>query len=154
MQALKWYGRGPHESYSDRFRSALLGVYEGSTSEQLEPYEYPQESGNKLDTRWISFTDNNGNSLMILSDTPINASALLFTAQELDRAKHQKDLTPHGSVCVHLDTAQNGVGNHSCGPEPMEQYKLYPRRESMTLRLIPFNEYETNEETLYRNNTE
>ena len=152
MQALKWYGRGPHESYVDKCQSALLGVYEGDTSEQLEPYEYPQESGNKLDTRWMSFSDTSGNSLMVISETPISTSALLYTAKTLDNAAHRKDLVPDGSVCVHIDVAQNGIGNNSCGPEPLEEYRLYPVKSSLKLRLVPFHANEITEERLYINN--
>ncbi|MDX1358127.1 MAG: beta-galactosidase small subunit, partial [Clostridia bacterium] len=153
MQRLKWYGRGPHESYRDKCQSALIGVYEGDVSEQLEPYEYPQETGNKLDTRWISFSDKTGNSLMVISDSPVSASALLYTAQELDRAMHLKDLAPDGSVCVHMDVAQTGIGNHSCGPETLEKYRLYPKKAMLKLRLVPFHRNENSEESIYLSNT-
>ncbi len=153
MQTLRWFGRGPHESYSDKCQSALIGVYEGEVFEQLEPYEYPQESGNKLDTKWISFTDIVGNSLMIISDTPVSASALLYSAKELDRATHQKELLPDGSVCVHIDVAQTGIGNQSCGPETLEKYRLYPLKSKLNLRMLPFHRNETSEEELYTRNT-
>lgn len=152
MQSLKWYGRGPHESYIDKYQSALLGVYEGDTSEQLELYEYPQESGNKLDSRWLSFSDISGNSLMIISEIPMSASALLYSAKTLDDAVHQKDLIPDGSVCVHLDVSQNGIGNESCGPKPLEKYRLYPVKAALKLRLIPFHSSESSEEKLYQKN--
>ena len=153
MQTLKWYGRGPHESYSDRCQSALMGVYIGDVSEQLEPYEYPQESGNKLDTKWLSFTDKTGNALMVISDSPVSASALLYSSAELDNAKHMKDLSPDGSVCVHIDVAQTGIGNNSCGPETLEKYRLYPKKVSLKLRLLPFHRNENNEEEIYIENT-
>lgn len=150
MHSMKWYGCGPHESYSDRHQSALLGVYEGDVADQLEPYEFPQESGNKLDTRWISFTDLTGNSLLIVSESPISASALLYSAKTLDDAKHKMDLVPDGSICVHLDIAQSGIGNNSCGPEPLDKYRLYPKQSSMKLRFIPFHVNEASSDELYR----
>lgn len=150
MHAMKWYGRGPHESYSDRHQSALLGVYESDVADQLEPYEYPQESGNKLDTRWLSFADITGNSLMIISETPISVSSLLYSAKTLDDAKHKMDLVPDGSICVHLDIAQNGIGNNSCGPEPLEKYRLYPMEASIKIRLIPFHINESSSDELYK----
>lgn len=152
MDKMRWYGRGPHESYSDRFQSALLAVYEGSISEQFELYERPQETGNKLDTRWFSFTDKDGFGIMIISEKPISASALHYTAEALDYAKHQKDLVPDGSICVNIDVAQNAIGNHSCGPEPSEQYRLYPIAASSKILIIPFNKFETEEESLYSKN--
>ena len=153
MQHMKWYGRGPHESYIDKCQSALLGVYSGDVADQLEPYEFPQESGNKLDTRWMSFSDTNGNSIMVISTNPISAGALLYSAEELDRAMHLKDLEPDGSICVNLDIAQNAIGNHSCGPEPLEKYRLYPRKSKLNLRLVPYNKNECSEEEVYTLNT-
>ncbi len=146
---MNWYGRGPHESYSDRKESALLGVYESFVEDQFEPYEYPQETGNKLDTRWLSFTNQHDFGFMVIAEKPISASALLYTAIELDEKKHQKDLIPDGSICLNLDAAQTGVGNHSCGPETLEKYRLYPRFEETHIRFIPFNRMETSEDELY-----
>ncbi len=152
FNALSWYGKGPHESYIDRQESALLGVYEGFVEDQFEPYEYPQETGNKLDTRWLSLCSHNDTGLMIIAEKPVSASALLYTAQELNEKNHQKDLVPDGSICINLDAAQTGVGNHSCGPETLEKYRLYPRHETTTIRFIPFNRLEANEDELYAMN--
>jgi beta-galactosidase/beta-glucuronidase len=146
---MKWYGKGPHESYVDRQESAVLGIYESTVEEQLEPYEYPQENGNKMDTRWMSFTNPYDFGIMMIAENPISASALLYTAIELDKRNHQKDLIPDGSICVNLDAAQTGVGNHSCGPETLEEYRLYPRNEETNIRFIPFNRTETSEDELY-----
>ncbi|HPJ21737.1 MAG TPA: hypothetical protein PLH18_05225, partial [Clostridia bacterium] len=133
----------------DRQESALLGVYEGFVEDQFEPYEYPQETGNKLDTRWLSLCSHNDTGLMIIAEKPVSASALLYTAQELNEKNHQKDLVPDGSICINLDAAQTGVGNHSCGPETLEKYRLYSRHETTTIRFIPFNRLEANEDELY-----
>ena len=149
---MNWYGMGPHESYCDRRESVHLGVYESSVEEQFEPYERPQETGNKLATRWLSFSDIHGSGLMIIAENPISASALLFTATELASKAHQKDLVHDGSICVNLDAAQTGIGNNSCGPETLEQYRLYPRYEKTSLRFIPFHRSEASEDELYRLN--
>ena len=64
-----------------------------------------------------------------------------------------KDLEPDGSICVNLDIAQNAIGNHSCGPEPLEKYRLYPRKSKLNLRLVPYNKNECSEEEVYTLNT-
>ena len=55
MEAMEWYGRGPHESYEDRKTSARIGVYSSSVTQQFHPYVRPQETGNKTDVRWLKF---------------------------------------------------------------------------------------------------
>lgn len=52
-EGVEWYGRGPHESYCDRWRGARLGLWSGSVSEQTFRYVRPQENGNKFETRWM-----------------------------------------------------------------------------------------------------
>ena len=51
---VKWFGRGPHESYWDRKQSASIGIYEGSVWEQSFQYVRPQETGNKTDIYWMA----------------------------------------------------------------------------------------------------
>jgi beta-galactosidase len=152
MHFMKWYGRGPHESYEDRKKSALIGVYGGDVSDQLEPYEYPQESGNKSDTRWLSLKDIHGNGLFVAMDEPISASVLYYSSTELDRTAHLKDLVPDGAICVNIDAAQSGVGNHSCGPEPLEKYRLHAVEKTLRCRFEPFCDNEYDEEFLYWKN--
>ena len=43
---LKWFGRGPHENYSDRKTSADVGLYESTVADQYVPYIRP--SGKRL----------------------------------------------------------------------------------------------------------
>ena len=42
---LRWYGRGPHENYTDRKISADIGLYESTAYDQYVPYIRPQENG-------------------------------------------------------------------------------------------------------------
>ena len=51
---LRWFGRGPHENYPDRNRSALLGIWEGEPDEC--PYLVPQEHGLRTDCRWFELS--------------------------------------------------------------------------------------------------
>lgn len=45
------------ESYEDRKSSAMVGIYEGLVKDQYHPYVRPQESGNKTDVRWATFSN-------------------------------------------------------------------------------------------------
>ena len=54
---MRWYGRGPHESYIDRATGARLGCFQGPVASQTFRYVRPQETGNRLDTRWAVVGD-------------------------------------------------------------------------------------------------
>jgi beta-galactosidase len=62
---LKWFGRGPHDNYADRKRSADVGLYESTVADQYVPYIRPQENGYKTDTRWLTLTDDNGTGILV-----------------------------------------------------------------------------------------
>lgn len=130
FENLAWFGRGPHENYSDRKRGAAVGVYQGTVADQYVPYIVPQEHGNKTDVRWLSLADANGTAIRFAAtDRLLEASASHYTAADLYAAKHTIDLTPREEVIVNLDYAQRGLGTASCGPDTLPQY------------LIPAGEY-------------
>ncbi|MFO7637180.1 MAG: glycoside hydrolase family 2 TIM barrel-domain containing protein [Clostridia bacterium] len=150
FSSMKWYGRGPHESYVDRCRSALVGIYEGDVSDQHEPYEFPQETGSKLDTRWVSFRDVCDTGIMVVADGPMSVNASFYTVGELDEKTHYNELEHSGSLVLNFDVRMGGVGNNSCGPEPLMEYRLYPEeRETLGLTLVPFTSKEWSEEEYY-----
>ena len=69
---LRWYGRGPHENYPDRNRSAMLGVWEGEPD--ASPYLVPQEFGLRTDCRWFELVDERrGETLRIDAVGPTSA---------------------------------------------------------------------------------
>ena len=124
LDTLTWLGRGPHESYVDRKRSADVGLYTGKVADQLENYVRPQDNGNKTDVRWAALTDNQGHGLMMVTDGTFSISAHHNTVQDFDQARHPNELVPRGAVYVCLDADHSGLGGNSCGPPPMAQYIL------------------------------
>ena len=139
-----WYGRGPHESYSDRKMSADVGVYGGTVDEQYVPYIMPQENGNKTEVRWVALTNPAGHGLFVAGvhpedDAPwLNVSAHHFTTQDLAEAKHTYELKRRDEITLNLDYAQGGLGNGSCGPGVLPQYLLQPQEVRFSLWLRPF----------------
>ena len=135
-----WYGRGPHESYSDRKESARLGLWSGSVDDQFYPYIMPQETGNKTDVRWSSLTNEAGAGLLVVgdpgeSDPFLNVSVFHYDLDNLCAAKHTPDLEKRDYVTLNLDYAQSGLGSASCGPGRLPQYDLMPEPVSFTVRL-------------------
>jgi beta-galactosidase/beta-glucuronidase len=130
-----WYGRGPHESYPDRKDSAPIGVYQGSVFEQHVPYIFPQENGAKADCRWAAVTDSMGAGLLIVAEAgeTFSFTAHDYTDAQLTAATHANELPRGGPTVVSIDLKQGGLGSNSCGPEPLEPYRLY-LREPVTYR--------------------
>jgi beta-galactosidase len=122
---LRWFGRGPHESYSDRKRAAAVGLYSGTVTEQYVPYILPQEHGNKTDVRWM-LLENPGKCGVTFSavDRLLECSASHFTADDLFKARHSVELAPRTETIINLDYAQRGLGTASCGPDTLEQYRI------------------------------
>ncbi|MFH1006033.1 MAG: glycoside hydrolase family 2 TIM barrel-domain containing protein [Candidatus Latescibacterota bacterium] len=132
-----WYGRGPHESYSDRKMSAMIGVYGGSVEDQYVPYVVPQEYGNKTDVRWAALTNADGTGLLVVGMPHLNVSAHPFTARDLTEARHTHELKRRDIITLNLDYAQSGLGNGSCGPGVLPKYLLAPREVFYSLRFRP-----------------
>ena len=51
-------------------------------------YIKPQETGNRTDVRWVSVTNDEGVGLMAKTETPIEFSALYYTAEDMSNALH------------------------------------------------------------------
>ncbi|WP_229223482.1 glycoside hydrolase family 2 TIM barrel-domain containing protein [Duganella sp. sic0402] len=113
LNQLRWYGRGPHESYVDRKTGAALGLYQGALADQYHSYIRPQESGNKTDVRWFSLSGAQA-GVTVRSDAPFSFNALPFPYEDLylrPRGEWKSsEIAPHGDGSVLIDMAQAGVG--------------------------------------------
>ncbi|GMX60980.1 hypothetical protein Elgi_74050 [Paenibacillus elgii] len=57
----------------------------------------------------------------------------------MEKARHTYELKEHDRVYLHLDLAQNGLGNASCGPGLLPQYVLKAEAFHFQVRLTPMN---------------
>ena len=119
-----WYGRGPHENYIDRKRSANVGLYSGSVADQYVDYVRPQDSGSKSDVRWAALTNDDGKGLLMVMDGTFAVSVHHNTVADFDEARHPTELPNREEVYVCLDAGHSGLGGNSCGPGPLQQYIL------------------------------
>jgi beta-galactosidase len=131
FNTIKWYGRGPQESYWDRKTGAMVGQYEGKVEDQYHPYIRPQESGNKADTRWASLTNAKGRGLMIMQEADyLNVNAINHSTEDLDPADekaqfHSGDLIGREEIYLNIDLQQTGLaGIDSWYHLPLEKYRL------------------------------
>ena len=127
FENLTWFGRGPGESYNDRKWGNLVGLWEGTVTDQYFPYVITQETGNKVGTRWFALTDDDGFGLVVKSDgQPVEFNALHYTPEELGefRYKHPYEAEAIEDICLRVNLTSVGVGgNDSWGRIPEDQYR-------------------------------
>ena len=124
---LKWYGRGPHESYSDRKHGAFLGVYDGQVSDQYFPYIRPQENGNKTDVRWATLSNKTNSGIIIFGLPRFNLSTHHYTLENLTNATHTYMVKEEGPITVNIDHKIMGLGgDDSWNPRTHEEYLVKP----------------------------
>jgi beta-galactosidase len=139
FETITWYGRGPQESYCDRKTGAAFGLYSGTVSGQYGLYVHPQENGNKEDVRWTALTDRSGDGFIVAADNTISTTALHMTDSHLKQTGHINRVIPDkNAVYLAIDLAQSGIGNASCGPGPLEQYKLYAGSHHYGFTFVPY----------------
>jgi beta-galactosidase len=138
FERVEWYGRGPQENYWDRNSGAAVGRYRMTVDELFFPYIEPQESGNRTDVRWVSFTDHDGTGWKATGLPLLYFSAWHFPAEELERHKHPSEIVRSDDITVNLDYRQMGVGgDNSWGALPHKEYRLPPRDYVYKFRLEP-----------------
>ncbi|AOM84235.1 glycoside hydrolase family 2 TIM barrel-domain containing protein [Salisediminibacterium beveridgei] len=126
---LAWYGRGPHESYQDRYRSARLGIFESPVADRVTPYLKPQECGNITGLRWLSLSGGLRQKLMIQGDGQVEANALPYTPEELEAASHVDQLPKSDHTVLRVNALQMGVGgDDSWGQKTHDEYTLFSNR--------------------------
>ncbi len=133
---VRWSGRGPHENYPDRNRSAMLGVWEGPPDES--PYAVPQEFGLRTDCRWFEVIDSTSGQVVridALRPSRMHVSAVGHTAADLFAAANATELPPSDRLVVCIDTADRGLGTASCGPDVLPRYRLRPGRYEFSYRV-------------------
>ncbi|RZK60127.1 MAG: DUF4981 domain-containing protein [Pedobacter sp.] len=142
---LSYYGRGPHENYSDRNFSSFVGLYNDKVENQYyKGYIRPQESGNKTDVRWLSLTDEQGKGILIEGLQPLSFTAINHSTEDLDpgltkKQQHPTDLPLRRNVFLNIDLKQRGVGgDNSWGALPHAPYQLMEKKYSYSyiIRLI------------------
>ena len=161
IDRMAWLGRGPHDSYRDFRESALIGAYAGLIRDQYVPYVFPQEHGNKSESRWLAVTDIRGSGLLAVPETGASVSASHYAQEDLDIATHTQGFTgghshanpggpygtpmsgikPRDATFVRIDHLHHGLGSNSCGPEPQPGHRLEAAGNfTFTVRLRAFHQ--------------
>ncbi len=146
---LKWYGRGPHENYVDRNRSAFVGIYKSTIYEQYHPYIRPQETGYKTEVRWLQLKDKTGTGWKFSGAPLFGFSALPYSIKALDLSedptilKHTIDIKENEFVNLRIDLAQMGVGgDDSWGAHTHDKYKIFYKNYIFEFKMEPIQDIE------------
>ena len=128
LNTATWYGRGPGESYKDKKLSQKFGKYSSAIRDLNFEYEFPQESGNRTETRWVEFTtdidddDDRSAGVKLKAEFLDKADGFDFQAsycdvRDVERARHPFELEPlaQKAAVVRLDVDHHGLGSGSCG---------------------------------------
>lgn len=107
LDNVNYYGLGDKENYIDRNKGARLGKYEYKVEDNLTPYLFPQECGNRTGVRSL-VVGNDRHHLMI--DGLFEFSALPYTPYELENAKHHYELPDRYQTVISICEKQMGVG--------------------------------------------
>jgi len=140
LDRVRWYGRGPGESYADSRHANRFGVHAARVAELHTPYVYPQENGNRAETRWVSLQTDRGAGLLAFGLPELNFSAHHYSMEDLDAARHTHELASREEIFLHLDYRQNGLGSGSCGPRPTAEYELKPEECRFAFLLRPLSD--------------
>lgn len=131
---MRWYGRGPGESYIDRKSASLIGLYESSVWNQYHPYVRAQETGNHTDVRWMTLTDKEGHGVMVACEEPLNIGAWNFPQSELEylpafiSRRHGGSIEKQDIVTLNIDYKMMGVGgDNTWGAQVHPEYTISPK---------------------------
>ncbi|MGK7394809.1 MAG: glycoside hydrolase family 2 TIM barrel-domain containing protein [Candidatus Cyclobacteriaceae bacterium M3_2C_046] len=139
---MKWYGRGPYETYPDRKTGAKVDFYEGDVEDQYVPYLIPQDHGNKTDVRWACLTNQEGIGLLLSGSKLFNLAVHQFSTENLSRSRYPFQLKQVDYYTVNIDQEVSGVGDTS--RSVLTQYQVKPSVYNYQIRLKPYQADGTN----------
>ena len=129
FETIRWFGRGPQETYWDRC-DARINLYEGKVDDQFFYYSQLQETGNKVDVRWVALTNEKGVGLMAVGMPDLSVCALHYSAEDITSEDgkvptHLCEVQHRDDIYLNLDWRQMGVGgDDSWGARPHPEFQI------------------------------
>ncbi|WP_290541143.1 glycoside hydrolase family 2 TIM barrel-domain containing protein [Alistipes sp.] len=138
---MTFYGRGPHENYSDRCLSAFVSVYDGCVDDFCYEYVRPQENGNRTGVRWLCLRNAAGRGVQFIGRQPLGIAVRRCSPEALEEAAHasETEYSPD-RMTVNIDLAQAGVGgtdSWSIKARPERPYRLCEKEYNYGFLIVP-----------------
>jgi beta-galactosidase/beta-glucuronidase len=143
LENITWYGRGggSGESYADRKLGTPVGVWNTTVTDNYLNHLKPQESGNKVETRWLALTDESGYGLIVkagdhaggdvflagseCTDGLVEFNALHYSQESLTSSRsgqeHLYKIAASDDTFLQINLASRGV-HHEGTPEQARIY--------------------------------
>ncbi|MGB3464717.1 MAG: glycoside hydrolase family 2 TIM barrel-domain containing protein, partial [Cyclobacteriaceae bacterium] len=140
LNHLKWFGRGPLETYSDKKTGSFFGLYNESVKDNYTYYVRPQESSNKAEVWWAELAGENGMGIRIEANkAALSFSAWPFTQKNIETAQRIEELQ-FSNLTINIDHKQMGVGgdntwNRDAGPH--KPFRIPAKNYEYSFRIKP-----------------
>lgn len=123
LNDVEYFGLGPDENYIDRQKGAILGHYKYNVQNNVTPYLYPQECGNRC--KVFSTTVKDLNHALSIQGNAYDCSVLPYTPYELENAKHQWELPQPYQTVIAINEKQMGIaGDNTWGARTHDEFLL------------------------------
>jgi beta-galactosidase len=139
INELKWYGKGPFETYPDRKTGAKTGIYSASVEDIVMPYIIPQEFGNHADVKWAAVVHETGKGLAFMGDRLMNVSINPYS--NLESAWYPYQLKRKENITLNIDHRVSGVGGTPITVR--HAYRTYSDEYQYRVKITPFDSSQT-----------
>jgi beta-galactosidase len=140
IEALRYEGHGPIESYWDKHEAAPFGSYLSQVGAEHEDYLKPQENGSHWDCDSLELGCARTGGLRVMRrGEAFSFNASHYTQEELTEKQHSFEIEKSPWTVLCLDHTQSGLGTNSCGPLPEKEYRLDALKFEFKIKLVPFN---------------
>lgn len=130
---VSYYGRNG-ESYADMKEQTQLETVFCKVKDMTEPNIKPQESGNRMDTRWAQVSNKDSSVTFITLEKAYELGIKPYSDEELLHMTHREDEVSTGTY-VTVSAFQKGIGTGSCGPNTAQEF-TYPLKGDYELKYL------------------
>lgn len=134
LDEVSYYGNGPEENYIDRKKGAVLGKYTYNVKENLTPYLYPQECGNRTDMRELNV--HSDMHALLIQGNMFECSVLPYSPFVLENAKHQWELPQVYETVLSINEKQMGIaGDNTWGARTHDEFLLTKEKHHLRISI-------------------